>query len=90
MTNYDDWLKEGVFQGVYKWSLRLVQIITWIIIFNWIFFWLPIFKDSTDPPRGRSGMEIKIDALTGCQYLSYSGLTPRLDANGNQMCGDIK
>ena len=46
-------------------------------------------KDSTDPIDGRSGLEIKVDALTGCQYLTTpkGGLTPRLDANGKQICG---
>ena len=36
---------------------------------------------------GRSGMEPKTDALTGCQYLSApgGGLTPRLDGQGKQI-----
>lgn len=44
-------------------------------------------RDSTDDPdTGRvSGMSIKIDHLTGCQYLSRSGLTPRLDIDGSHM-----
>ena len=49
-------------------------------------------KDSTDPIDGRSGLEIKVDAMTGCQYLTTpkGGLTPRLDANGKQICGGVK
>lgn len=49
-------------------------------------------KDSTDPVDGRSGLEIKVDALTGCQYLTTQkgGLTPRIDANGKQICGGVK
>lgn len=50
-------------------------------------------KDDTDPPEGRSGMVLRIDAGTGCQYLSNGGLfgrsalTPRVDADGVHMCG---
>ena len=52
--------------------------------------------DSTDDKsnRKRSGLKIYTDHLTGCQYLSGSGLfgatglTPRMDENGNQICED--
>jgi hypothetical protein len=46
--------------------------------------------DDSDPPGGRSDLSIRIDALTGCQYLSAGwrgGLTPRLDRDGHQICG---
>lgn len=45
-------------------------------------------RDNSDPPGGRSGMKVKIDNLTGCEYLrTYEGgLTPRLDADGKQIC----
>lgn len=49
-------------------------------------------KDDTDPPNGRSGMVLRTDALTGCQYLAtpgilgHSALTPRLDEYGNHVC----
>lgn len=47
-----------------------------------------IGRDDTDPPAGRSDMEIMTDHATGCQYLmgSRGGLTPRLDESGKQMC----
>ena len=34
--------------------------------------------DDTDPPAGRSGMALLIDAGTGCHYLarSFAGITP--------------
>lgn len=37
----------------------------------------------------RSDMRLHTDALTGCQYLSApdGGITPRLSANGTQICG---
>lgn len=49
-------------------------------------------RDSTDPPNGRSGLRLLIDHQTGCHYLAYKGgLTPRLDADGKQICeGDQK
>lgn len=35
----------------------------------------------------RSGMSIRTDALTGCQYLESTkgGLTPRMDSNSKQV-----
>ncbi len=42
-------------------------------------------KDSTDSPTTRSGMELHIDNLTGCHYLSRKGgITPRLSVSGKQ------
>jgi hypothetical protein len=48
-----------------------------------------VLKDNTDPASGRRGMALYTDALTGCQYLAtrFSGLTPRLDGDGKQICG---
>lgn len=46
--------------------------------------------DSTDAPTGqRSEMAVRVDALTGCQYLAdvRGGLTPRLGPDGRQLCG---
>lgn len=49
-------------------------------------------RDSTDPPAGRSGMGLRTDHRTGCQYLTtYSllgetSITPRLDRDGRQIC----
>lgn len=44
--------------------------------------------DSDMPDSRRSGVLVRHDALTGCQYLegSRGGLTPRLDATGKQVC----
>ena len=36
----------------------------------------------------RSGMNVHTDALTGCQYLeTRSAITPRMGADGRQICG---
>lgn len=59
------------------WVLRLVLVYFAVQV---VLFELPIFRDETDPESGRSGMRLRIDAGTGCQYLESSGggLTPRL------------
>lgn len=47
-------------------------------------------RDDTDAPGKRSGLNLYTDNKTGCQYLSAPfgrALTPRLDANGQQICG---
>lgn len=55
-------------------------------------FYLLNPKSSADPAGGYSGLHVMVDALTGCQYLATQkgGLTPRLDANGKQICGGVK
>lgn len=53
-------------------------------------------KDSTDPPDGRSGMGLRIDHMTGCHYLTTvsllgeTSITPRLRADGTQVCNGEK
>lgn len=47
--------------------------------------------DNTDDKENsvRSGMSLFTDNLTGCQYLSgglFGGITPRLNADGKQVC----
>jgi len=47
-----------------------------------------IGKDDSDPPgwfTRRSGVIVRTDNLTGCQYLVDHGITPRLDKNGKQV-----
>ena len=46
-------------------------------------------RDSTDGER-RSGVVLRIDAMTGCHYLESSkgSLTPRLDSQGQNVCDD--
>lgn len=50
-------------------------------------------RDDSDPPDGRSGLLIYTDHLTGCQYVARLGLngaaeplTPRMRADGSQVC----
>ncbi len=44
-------------------------------------------RDATDG-KERSGLALKTDAATGCQYLvsPWGGITPRLDRRGKQIC----
>lgn len=84
-------LPEMISKGIDRWAKPLYIIIT-IVFGLQIFFTLtPFWKDSTDPEHGRSGLVIKTDNLTGCQYLSgRQGLTPRLDTDGNQICSETE
>jgi len=68
---------------------------SWIIAFVLLLVWILVDKampyDSTDYPGTRSGLVIKTDALTGCQYLGTSyilpgGLTPRMDGTKHIGC----
>jgi len=44
-------------------------------------------RDSTDGEK-RSGLVLKTDALTGCQYLkSGNAMIPRVDSKGQHICG---
>ena len=44
--------------------------------------------DDTDGAGVRSGLGLRLDHGTGCQYLEsrYGGLTPRLDNTGRHIC----
>lgn len=50
-------------------------------------------RDNSDPPEGRSGFEVFTDSLTGCQYIGWGdgaqgkAITPRMNADGKQICG---
>jgi hypothetical protein len=53
---------------------------------GWMGWLLPY--DDSDPRPERSGLVIKRDALTGCEYLvrPFSGMSPRMGADGKQIC----
>jgi len=54
------------------------------IIYDWFRPFHPV--DDTDFPDHQSGMWLYTDHLTGCQYLYRGSLTPRMDADGKQIC----
>ena len=43
-------------------------------------------RDDSDGPTEPSHMDVFTDHLTGCQYLYRGSLTPRLGADGKQIC----
>lgn len=45
-------------------------------------------RDATDSPTQRSGVRLRTDYGTGCQYLETAGggIAPRMDRTGRQIC----
>lgn len=77
-------LTEGALWAIGKWALIVV---VGTAIFQAI---VPPARDATDPPSGaRSGVRLRTDSGTGCQYLETKGgaITPRMGRDGRQMCG---
>jgi hypothetical protein len=77
----------GVSRGLWgvAWTVFWIWLIVFLIEFG-LFKAFDYRKDSTDGDY-RSGLEIRVDNLTGCEYLeSRNGLTPRLDLDGRQIC----
>ncbi|EEG6606649.1 hypothetical protein G3K90_003867 [Salmonella enterica] len=67
------------------WS-AVAFLIVWAV--NWVLFKTGVTRDSTDG-SSPSNLILYTDAATGCQYLGNgSGLTPRMDAQGYQMCSE--
>lgn len=71
-------------------AFALGVAVTSVIFFGtqWVLFKLDVGRDDTDG-KTRSGLNLYTDHKTGCQYLGNgSGLTPRMDAQGYQMCSE--
>jgi len=66
----------------------LLWVVLAFIVLQLIWTLVPVGWDNTDGEK-RSGLKPHVDALTGCQYLSTprGGLYPRLDENGQPLCG---
>lgn len=71
----------------------LIAAANWVVIASLVVavggWLLPADRDDTDAPSGpRSGLLLRIDHGTGCQYLeTKSGaLFPRMSWNGRQIC----
>lgn len=83
----------AAFIGVGRRALRrfalgcaLAFVLVWAV--SWVLFEAGVTRDSTDGDSP-SNLRLYTDALTGCQYLGNgNGLTPRIDAQGYQICGD--
>lgn len=78
------WFSIGVWQclGV-AWAITIILALLLTPISNRL-----RDTDATDAAQDkRSGFSLMTDYGTGCQYLKTgSGLTPRLDATGHQIC----
>lgn len=67
--------------------------LSWTLIVLFLFVlaldYSPIARDDTDPGAWgeRSGLALRVDSLTGCQYLAVfmGGITPRVDGKGNHV-----
>lgn len=61
-----------------------------ILIVQFFYRIFPIGKDTTDPEKGRSGLSLRIDNMTGCHYLENikGGILPRLNREGHHICED--
>ena len=78
----------GIYDALKKAGVKVCKYyLVWLIIimsFNW--YQGEYEKDSTDG-IDRSNMELHVDALTGCHYLStVGGMTPRLSIDGHYGC----
>ena len=66
-----------------------IPFFVWIVLVLFILSWLQPYDNTDDVENGkRSGMVLKTDYGTGCQYLKAGflrGLTPRLDGNGHHV-----
>jgi len=84
----EDLIACGVDQGIWKVFFFIFWVYLAVIFFDVVTF--KLFQwgaDSTDTDSARSGMAIKTDNKTGCEYLvtGNGGITPRLDREGYQM-----
>lgn len=75
----------------FAWGAAAFLCLMWAISLP-VDHFLPSGFDDSDTPPKRSGLSIKTDSLTGCQYLmTFTGsLAPRLDRDGKQICGARK
>jgi len=67
----------------------LFFLVAWVMVMLILYVVIP-YDDTDDRENGeRSGLVPYTDHATGCQYLKgglFSGITPRLDRDGNHMC----
>ncbi len=69
-------------------GLMVVGMIGLVEVDRALFPILHMPQDDTDSYGNRSGLGLRRDHGTGCQYLEsrFGGLTPRLGADGRQIC----
>lgn len=90
MENVKRIAQEAAYGACYGIGLFLLPILLLSLVYDWAderFELRPI--DATDRSfQERSGLALRTDYGTGCQYLETSAgnLTPRLDAEGRHVC----
>lgn len=78
-----------VFRKNMQYMLRFFSFI-WVVTIIILFVMGHYDYDNTDTADGtRSGMKLRTDHQTKCQYLEtdHGGITPRLNSRGEHMCG---
>lgn len=69
--------------------LGKVPFVVWVLLLLFVLSWLQPYDDTDDAQNKiRSGMVVKTDHRTGCQYLEsgfIGGLTPRVDVSGQHI-----
>ncbi|EBP4586512.1 hypothetical protein VH79_25770 [Salmonella enterica] len=87
-------LAQSVYSALVSTGIRAVnRLALWcsvafliVCAVSWVLFKTGVTRDSTDG-SSPSNLILYTDAATGCQYLGNgNGLTPRMDAQGYQMC----
>ena len=88
-TDYKNFRKaigHGILDAVIGAVALYAAALLLLLIFNFMFL---DYDDTDDEANGvRSGLIIRIDHGTGCQYLQTKAgnLTPRLNRNGRHLC----
>ena len=84
----EETIKNGVDKGLSYYLCKLAFIYLILLFIQHLFNMFTIDHDDTDPIDGSSGLKVFIDNRTNCQYISAdnSGITPRLNADGKQIC----
>ncbi len=70
------------------WFIVWIFAVMALLAFAGAMGWSPDVDDTDLSPRVRSGMVLRTDHGTGCQYLEAAGggITPRLRPDGKPLC----
>ena len=79
--------------GVGKYIALMICIgfvVTWVLTLTPVGNWTTPLDSTDKSNKHRSGVTLITDYGTGCQYLetNFGGITPRLNADGTQVCDD--
>lgn len=83
-------LTSGALIEIGKWFIIATLV---VVTFRWADDrWQITDRDSSDGRSGKSGMIVRTDAFSGCQYLETKdgSITPRMGVDGKQICDGVK